>query len=153
ACTGGRASHAACAARRSSRWSSPGGDPTSARRASRGPVARAANARSGGEQLVEATALGGRLHLGEPAEQLAVDDDLGKAQHARASRQLDASAGILGEVDLCELQPVSAQYALDARAERAGVGRVHGDATHYFTNCRKPAPRVVSQWSPARPRR
>ena len=47
------------------------------------------------QQLVQATALGGRLHLGEAAEQLAVDQHLGEGHHAGPARQLDPPCGSL----------------------------------------------------------
>ncbi len=62
---------------------------------------------SGSEQLVQAPALGGGLHLVEAADQLAVDDDLGEAHHPGLARQLRAAGGVLGEVDLGELDPAA----------------------------------------------
>ncbi len=91
------------------------------------PRAAAGGERVSRPQLVQAPALRGRERLGVAAEQLAVDEHLGEAHHAGAPYELHAALGVLGEVDLGELQPAGLQQALDARAERAGIGRVDGD--------------------------
>ena len=55
-----------------------------------------AGARSGGEQLVELAVLGGRLQLGEAAEQRDRRRAPGGSSSSRCARELDAPGGVLG---------------------------------------------------------
>ncbi len=123
-CTGGRASRARRAAGRSASSWSAGEEPTSASAASLGRV--------GDEPLEPARPVCGR-QLAEAAEHLAVDDDLREAHHARLLRQLHAAVRVLCEIDLLVGQAAAVEQLLGARAERAGIGRVHEDLGHYFT--------------------
>ena len=131
--TGARASRARDAAGRSSRWSWPGAAPTCARACQPRPAPASTAPELSGQVRPPATSghtawtagsswrprsatgldarLGGRLELGEPAEQLAVDDHLGEGHHAGPLGQLRPSLGVLGQVDLGELDATGAAAA------------------------------------------
>ena len=87
---------------------------------------------SGHQQLVQPAVLGGGLRLVEASHQPAVDEHLGEGHHPCFRRQLHTARGVLGEVDLSELQPARSQKALDASAISARLGREDGDPAHYF---------------------
>ena len=146
-CTAAPASRARFAGPRSSSWSSPGAAPTCARPASRGrgayaprpgalrPLGRPPGSSSSRRPFCTAACISAK----PPSSSLA-DEDLREGHHPRLARQLRAALGILGEVDFGELQAARPQQTLDARAERARFGRVHGDLAHYFIKYRKPIP-------------
>src|ERR1700691_911424 len=90
------------------------------------------------QQLVQTAVLDGAQCLGEAPKQLVAYEHLREGHHAGASGELDASGGILGQIDFRELQAARLQQALHTRAERAGLGRINGylpGIAHYFIKC------------------
>ncbi len=73
----------------------------------------------------------------ESADHLAVDDDLGEAQHPGPLDELEPSAGSFARLISSKGSSRSAQELLRAQAEGARLGRVDGDLDHYFTKYRK----------------
>src|SRR3954452_6068988 len=100
-------------------------------RASAASPSRAARApgplRRGLGQLVQPARAVGLDELHEAADDLAADDDLGEAHHARELDESPAALGVLGEVDLLVLEAALLEQGLGPRAERARIGRVDRD--------------------------
>ena len=62
---------------------------------------------------------------------LLVDHDLGKGEHAGPQRELRAAVRVLCQIDFLVFDPAALEQHLGARALRAVVGRVDGDASYF----------------------